>query len=76
MMVEVFVPSYFGSLTQIKSKRLSYDVFSSNWLHENQKYKMNLMILVERTLRPMHLKCGNLVELGLETFLKVCSEIL
>lgn len=71
MITEIAVPSYFGSLVQNNSNHLPYDIFQSNWLFENRKYKINMMILVERTLRPMRIIIGNIFILDMSTFLKV-----
>lgn len=71
MVAEILMLSYFGTLVRIKSDHLPYDVFQSNWIPESQQYKVNMMILVMRTLRPIDIKAANLFELGLTTFLKV-----
>lgn len=71
MIVEIFLPSFFGSLIHSKSERLPYEAFKSNWSEEDIMFKRAMMILVERTLRPMTIRAGNVFELSLTTFLKV-----
>lgn len=70
-MIEIFLPSYFGTLINVESERLPYEAFKSNWSEEDGEYKKCIMILTERTLRPMKIRAGNVFELSLTTFLKV-----
>lgn len=71
MMIEIFIPSYFGSLVYLKSEKLCYDIFKSNWMHASEKYKRSMRIFGERTLRPISIFAGNVFMLNLLTFLKV-----
>lgn len=71
MAVEIFVPTYAGSVFRAKSESLSHEIFKSNWINKSQRYKKSMMILVERTLRPIRISAGSVFELSLSTFLKV-----
>lgn len=71
IVVEIFAPTYAGSLFYERSESLPREIFNSNWIDKNQRYKAAMMILVERTLRPIRIAAGSLFELNLSTLLKV-----
>lgn len=68
---QLFFPSYFGTALQHECELLTYETFKSNWVVRNNRFKMILIILTERTLRPVTIKAAGVFELGLITFLKV-----
>ncbi|XP_055304753.1 odorant receptor 33a-like [Sitodiplosis mosellana] len=71
MITEIFIPSYFGSAVYIKSQKLCYDTFTSNWLPASVKYKRSMQILVERTLQPISIYAASVFLLNLTTLLKI-----
>lgn len=71
MITEIFIPSYFGSDVYIKSEKLCYDTFKSNWMLAPIKYKRSMQILVERTLKPISIFAAGVFLLNLTTLLKV-----
>lgn len=68
---QIFFPSYFGTALRHESELLTYEAFKSNWAVRNKRFKVILIILTERTLRPATIKAAGVFELGLITFLKV-----
>lgn len=71
MITQIFIPSYFGSTVYIKTEKLCYNIFESNWTPTSLKYKRSMQILVERTLRPITIYAAGIFELNLTTLLKV-----
>lgn len=71
MITEIFVQSFFGTLLSVKSERLTYDAFKSNWITSSTRYKRALQILIERTLRPISIYAGGLFALNLATMIQV-----
>lgn len=71
MIIEIFVPCYFGSVVVEKSRKLTHDMFLSNWIERGPLFKKSLGILVERTFRPIATFAGGVFLLHLPTFLSV-----
>ena len=69
--IEIFLPCYYGSSVLEKSKSLTTDIYKSNWIQQNPKFKKSLMILVERTFRPIATFVAGLFGLNLTTFISV-----
>lgn len=62
---------FFGSRVSSESDGLIRAIFASQWMDRNQKCKRALQILGERTRRPMTIYAGGIIELSLQTFVKV-----
>lgn len=75
MVAEIFVPCYYGTVLIDKSKELTDQIYSSNWINQKWKYKQAMMIFVERTLRPIRIRAGGLFLLNLQTFLSVNEQL-
>lgn len=75
MIFEIFVPTYAGSLLRLESETLPHNIFESNWMNKNEKYKKSMMILIERTLRPIRIAAGSVFELSLSTLLQVTQNL-
>lgn len=73
MSFQIFLPSYFGTRLHRQSEFLTYEAFKSDWIKRDRQLLKMLMILVERTMRPINIKAAGVFELGLSTFLKVNS---
>lgn len=71
MIIEIYVPTYAGSMLRAETETLSHEIFKSNWLNKSHRYKISMMILVERTMRPIQITAGSLFELSLPTLLRV-----
>lgn len=71
MIIEIFVPSYFGSVLSIKSQKMTYDIFESGWINSSENEKKMLQMLGERTLRPISIYAEGIFKLNLTTMLKV-----
>lgn len=69
--MEIFIPSYFGSVVSVKSEQLTYDIFESGWINSSKNEKKMLQILGERTLRPISIYAAGIFKLNLTTMLKV-----
>lgn len=73
MIIEIFVPCFFGSVVMEKSRKLTYDAFNSNWMAHGPLFRKSLSILVERTFRPVATFAGGLFLLQLPVFLSVSN---
>lgn len=68
---QLSVPSFYGSSLTITSEGFPYEIFKSSWMNKTKEFKRMMMILVERTLRPVALRIGGVFGLNLMTMLKV-----
>lgn len=71
MIIEIFVPCYFGSVVMDKSRELTYDAFRANWLEQRPLFTKSLSIFVERTFRPIATFAGGIFLLHLPVFISV-----
>lgn len=71
MIVELFVPCFFGSLVTANSKLITHRIYDSNWIDKSQKYKKAIKIFVERTFTPIAFYAGGQFLLDLQSFLQV-----
>lgn len=71
MIIEIFVPTYWGSVLIEKSRKLTHDIYCSNWFETGLEFRKNFLILGVRTLKPIALYGGGLFLLNLSIFLSV-----
>lgn len=71
VLIEIFVPSVFGTILFENSSKLSYSAFQSNWLTQKKCFKQMMMIFAERSKQPILIRGGEVFFLGLTTLLKV-----
>lgn len=76
MLVEIFLPCFFGNEIMLASNSLSYCLFSSDWTEQNITYKKKMIIFIERLRRPIVITAGKIVNLSLITFTSVCIRII
>ena len=53
--IYIFIPSYFGELIYSTSSQFSYDLFSSDWVDADMKYKKAMIIVMENMKQPVKL---------------------
>lgn len=71
MFLEIFIPSYFGSVVFKKGQEISYAVFQSNWIELDHDIKKSLHILLIRSMEPVQIRSAKTFDLNLSTLLKV-----
>ncbi|RZC40832.1 7tm 6 domain containing protein [Asbolus verrucosus] len=69
--VEIFMYCWFGNEIEIKSSKLPYSVFESDWTGFSPEEKKNLIIFVLNVHRPLRISAFGLFYLSLETFVKI-----
>lgn len=70
MIIQIFLPCFFGNLVFYKSLELSGFLYSSDWIDQSMKYKKSVIIFGERLRRPIVITAG-ILNLKLETFIAV-----
>lgn len=72
MLVQMFLPCYYGSVLTQESKQLAIQAYNSNWTEQSVRFKSGLQIFIERVLRPI-VPCTaeGVFIIGLPTFVTV-----
>lgn len=74
MVLQIFIPSYFGNEISFISNELSMRLFHCNWLTTDGKFRAALKIFMENTKPPMEVSvAGGVFQVNLQTFLRVCN---
>ncbi|RZC32149.1 7tm 6 domain containing protein [Asbolus verrucosus] len=71
VLVEVFMYCWFGNEIEVKSSKVPYAVFESDWTGLSPNIKKNLVIFVSRVRRPLQISAFGLFFLSLETFVRI-----
>ncbi|XP_044006052.1 odorant receptor Or1-like [Aphidius gifuensis] len=71
MTYQIFIFCWNGNELTIQSETLAFTAITSNWWKFDKKYKRSLGILITRSHKPMIFKAGPLINLSLQTFMKV-----
>ena len=71
MTMEIAFPSYFGTVLTAKSETLTMEIYKSNWIEQDARFKKAFCIFVARTFQPIITLAGGLFQLSLPTLLKV-----
>ncbi|RZC32386.1 7tm 6 domain containing protein, partial [Asbolus verrucosus] len=72
--VEAFMYCWFGNEIEIKSSKLPYAVFESDWIGLSPEIKKNVIIFVLRVQKSVRISALGLFYLSLETFVKVSTD--
>nr|QGW45382.1 odorant receptor 9 [Bradysia odoriphaga] len=69
----IFITTNFGNEIMLKSNRLSYYLFESDWIDQPQSTKMMIIILAECLQQPHTIVIAKLYPLTLETFVRILN---
>nr|XP_015840912.1 PREDICTED: odorant receptor Or1-like isoform X3 [Tribolium castaneum] len=71
MLSEIFLYSYYGTILYEENQTLTNAVYMGKWYNYDTKSRKALVILMERSKRPMLVTAGKILDLSLETFTTV-----
>ncbi|XP_037958877.1 odorant receptor 33b-like [Teleopsis dalmanni] len=71
--VEVFPACYYGSMLQLEFRDLPYSIFSSNWVMQSRKFRYNVVIFVEMSLKEVTAYAGGMVRIHIDSFFATCK---
>ena len=54
MSAEILPACYYGTIMEYEFQRLSYSLFSSNWMDQDERFKKNLIIFAEQANKPLY----------------------
>ncbi|RZC42322.1 7tm 6 domain containing protein, partial [Asbolus verrucosus] len=69
--VEVFMYCWFGNEIEIKSSRLAYAVFESEWVNFPPEVKKDMIFFILRIRNSLKISALGLFSLSLETFMRI-----
>lgn len=68
---DIFVVMHYGNEIKLSSDRLTYSLFESHWMDQQETFKKSMIIFSEVTKQPHELLIGKLYPLNLQTFTSV-----
>lgn len=71
MVLEIFLPCYFGNELSLASAKLPTALFHSNWVDGDDLTKRSVMIFMENTKKGMKISAYGLFNANLETFTSI-----
>lgn len=75
MLIQIFVPCYFGTIVIGHFNAVTRSLYFSNWIPQTPRFQSSMQIFVARTLPPVAIKGGGLFPLNLSTFISVSSDV-
>lgn len=73
MLMQLFIPCYYGSEIYAVSERLGGSMFFSDWIEEDKKFKVAMMLFLEKVKRPRVISIFGVYVINLETFRVICK---
>jgi 7tm Odorant receptor len=73
VILNTFLPCYFGSELMAASEKLSASFFNSEWMQQSKQFKVAMKIFMENSKKPIFLSAFGTVKLTLENFLRIIN---
>lgn len=68
MPLQIFPTCYYGTINELWFGKLHYAAFSCNWLQQPRRFKQELMLFVERSLKKNTAMAGGMLRIHVDTF--------
>ncbi|XP_037709915.1 odorant receptor 33b [Drosophila subpulchrella] len=68
MVLELFPCCYYGTLISVEMSRLTYAIYSSNWMGMDRGYCRTMLIFMQLTLTEVQIKAGGMIGIGMNAF--------
>lgn len=73
MLVQVFLPCYYGSELTSASEKVSTALFHSDWIGKDKKFRSAMKIVMENCQKPLKLCAWGFVFIDVEMFSAICN---
>lgn len=73
ILVQIFFPCYYGSEIEEVSSKISVQLFHSDWTQKDRDFKLNMLILNEKSKIPNKVSVIRIYNMNLKLFLAVCN---
>lgn len=71
--MEVFPTCYYATNFEFEFDKLTFMLFSCNWVDQNQSFKKSLMISIEQSLKTRSFRVGGMFRINLQIFFATCK---
>lgn len=71
ILVQIFLPCYFGSDLGLSAGELVSGNYHSNWIEQDIRYRRMMVLFMEYLKKPPLLRAGNYFPITRETFVSV-----
>ncbi|XP_016963373.1 odorant receptor 33b [Drosophila biarmipes] len=68
MVLELFPCCYYGTLISVEMSRLTYAIYSSNWIGMDRGHCRTMLIFMQLTLTEVQIKAGGMIGIGMNAF--------
>jgi len=68
MVLELFPCCYYGTLISVEMSKLTYAIYSSNWMGMDRGYCRTMLIFMQLTLTEVQIKAGGMIGIGMNAF--------
>ncbi|CRK96493.1 CLUMA_CG010280, isoform A [Clunio marinus] len=75
MLLEIFLPCYFGNELALASEKISDSLFYSQWQKETKKFKTSMKIIMENSKLSLKIHIFGLFELTLKQFIRIVNSV-
>jgi hypothetical protein len=74
MLLQVFLPCYFGNEISLASAKLSESLFHSKWINQSTKFKSAAKIFLENTKKPLKVSMlSGMITIDFAMFTSICN---
>ncbi|EDV43031.1 uncharacterized protein Dana_GF16718 [Drosophila ananassae] len=73
MILQIYLPCYYGNEITIHANQLTNEVYHTNWLHCRPPIRKLLNSYMEYLKRPVNVRAGNFFAVGLPIFVKTIN---
>jgi len=75
MILQIFLPCYYGNQITFHANQLTNEVYNTNWLQCSTSTRRLLNTYMEHLKRPVKIRAGYFFDVGLPIFVKVRLEL-
>lgn len=73
MILQIFLPCYYGNEIFVNSQELSQNLFYSDWLRASKNYKKSISFVMEIMKKPIKIDAFKFLKINYEIFTSVCN---
>lgn len=73
MIIQIFLPCYYGNEIFINSQELPRNLFYSDWLHSSKNYRNSVSFVMEIMKKPIKVDAFKFLKVNYEIFTSVCN---
>lgn len=73
MVVQIFMPCFYGNELKVETLKLSKSLFHSQWIDQGFKFKKAMKIVMENLKHPTEVLLFGVIKVNLNSFTSVCN---